>query len=117
MDIFVPVSVKESAKKVLFKNLEATGGKYVCPSWPHYHHQWLWDSCFHAISLSHLGLKDTAKNEIRRLFTFQREDGFIPHIQYISKRARSPIEAERYLYPHWKNYSSHTQPSVFGANA
>jgi len=112
MDIFVPVSVKENAREVLLKNLKATGGKYVCPSWPHYPHQWLWDSCFHAISLSHLGLKDTAKNEVRRLFTFQREDGFIPHIQYISKRARSPIEAERYLYPHWKNYSSHTQPSV-----
>ncbi|MBI1888578.1 MAG: hypothetical protein HYS15_01445 [Candidatus Spechtbacteria bacterium] len=112
MNIFVPDSVKNNAREVLLKNLAATGGKYVCPSWPRYPHQWLWDSCFHAIALSRLELKDAAKNEIRRLFTFQQENGFIPHIQYVSKRAQSPLAAERFFYPHWKHHSSHTQPPV-----
>lgn len=44
-----------------------------------YPHQWFWDSCAHAIVLSHLNLK-LAKAEVEALLYAQREDGFIAHI-------------------------------------
>ena len=44
-----------------------------------YPHQWFWDSCAHAIVLSHIDLK-LAKAEIEALLYAQREDGFIAHM-------------------------------------
>ncbi len=49
---------------------------YTCPSPKNYPHQFLWDSCFHAIALTHFDI-ERAKNEIRTLFIKQRSDGFI----------------------------------------
>lgn len=54
---------------------------YVCPSLETYPYQWFWDSCFHAIVLSHLDLA-RAEAEIRTLLLSQRPDGFIPHVTY-----------------------------------
>ena len=78
----------DQAKETLHSNLKTgfsdwadTEYKYICPSKNHYQHQWFWDSCFHAITLSHLDL-DLAKNEINSLLWAQRKDGFIPHIIY-----------------------------------
>ena len=74
------------AKRVLYSNLKvgysrwaSTDYKYVCPSRYNYPHQWFWDSCFHAIVLSHFDI-ELAKNEITNLLKIQREDGFIPHM-------------------------------------
>ena len=113
MNIFVPDSLKESAKQVLLRNFRATGEKYICPSWPHYPHQWLWDSCFHAISASHFGLQNVAEQEIRRLLELQRPDGFIPHVRYLDRHFRFPFtDVERFLYRKWRFHSDHSQPPV-----
>ncbi|OGY26747.1 MAG: hypothetical protein A2Z11_02105 [Candidatus Woykebacteria bacterium RBG_16_43_9] len=82
----------DQAKGTLNGNLKTgysdwanTKYKYICPSKSHYQHQWFWDSCFHAIALSHLDL-ELAKNEVNSLLWAQRKDGFIPHIIYWDRR-------------------------------
>ncbi|OGY26979.1 MAG: hypothetical protein A2Z11_04770 [Candidatus Woykebacteria bacterium RBG_16_43_9] len=76
----------ESAKQVLWGNLKTgysawsgTNYKYICPANEHYTHQWFWDSCFHAIVLTHFDV-ELAKNEINSLLFAQKKEGFIPHI-------------------------------------
>ena len=54
---------------------------YVCPSRDTYQFQWFWDSCFHAIVLSHLDIEQ-AEAELRTLLLGQQPDGFIPHVTY-----------------------------------
>lgn len=44
-----------------------------------YPHQWTWDSCAHAITLSHLN-ENMAKEEIESIFEAQELNGFIPHM-------------------------------------
>ncbi|MEX0616305.1 MAG: hypothetical protein WD231_00665 [Candidatus Woykebacteria bacterium] len=88
----------DEAKKVLYGNLKTgyskwakTNYKYFSPSRHHYIHQWFWDSCFHAIVLSHFDI-ELAKNEIRSLLKVQRKDGFIPHVIYWREtRFRRPL--------------------------
>ncbi len=88
----------DEAKKVLYGNLKTgystwakSEYKYISPSRDHYHHQWFWDSCFHAIVLSHFDI-ELAKNEIRSLLRAQRKNGFIPHVIYWREgRFRRPI--------------------------
>ena len=84
--------ILEEAKNVLYGNLKIgysswaeENYKYVSPSPSHYPYQWMWDSCFHAITLSHFDV-GLAKNEIRNLLKSQREDGFIPHVIFWSGR-------------------------------
>jgi len=76
----------DEAKRVLYGNLKSgfsrwadTEYKYVAPAKDHYRHQWFWDSCFHAIVLSHFDL-ELAKNEIRNLLKAQQPSGFVPHM-------------------------------------
>lgn len=78
----------DEAKKVLYGNLKTgyskwagENYKYISPSKHHYPHQWFWDSCFHAIVLSHFDV-ELAKNELRGLLKVQRDNGFIPHVIY-----------------------------------
>ena len=78
----------DEAKKVLYGNLKVGYSrwandtyKHISPSRTHYVHQWFWDSCFHAIVLSHFDV-ELAKNEIRSLLKVQKESGFIPHVVY-----------------------------------
>ncbi len=52
---------------------------YVCPSLRSYPWQWFWDSCFHAIVLSHFDT-NLARSELNTLMSVQRADGFIPHV-------------------------------------
>lgn len=72
-------NIREKARSTLLKNFEATGGRYITPAWPHYKHQWMWDSCFHAIACAELGMHKIAINEITTFLEFQDERGFIPH--------------------------------------
>ena len=65
---------------------------YVCPSIADYPWQWFWDSCFHAIALSHFD-SDLAKNELRNLVSVQRQDGFIPHVIHWGSRLVAHIPA------------------------
>ena len=66
---------------------------YVCPSPGTYPFQWFWDSCFHAIVLSHLDL-GRAEAELRTLLLGQQPDGFIPHVTYWS--AAEPVRVGPY---------------------
>ena len=57
---------------------------FVMPSKFGLRHQWLWDSAFHAITLSKYSL-EMAKEEILNLFYAQKKDGRIPHEIFLSK--------------------------------
>jgi glycogen debranching enzyme len=52
---------------------------FTVPSARAYPFQWFWDSCFHAIVWSRFDV-ERAKEELRGLFAWQHEDGFIPHV-------------------------------------
>jgi glycogen debranching enzyme len=54
---------------------------FVCPSEGTYPFQWFWDSCFHAIVLTHLDL-ERAKAEIRSLLVNAQPDGLVPHVTF-----------------------------------
>jgi glycogen debranching enzyme len=52
---------------------------FSCPANLSYPFQWFWDSCFHAITLTHLD-PERAKLELATLLSAAQPDGFIPHI-------------------------------------
>lgn len=52
---------------------------FVCPSTGTYPFQWFWDSCFHAVVLSHFDVA-RARIELRSLLANQQEDGFVAHV-------------------------------------
>jgi glycogen debranching enzyme len=54
-------------------------GGWTRPTAGLYPHQWLWDSCFISIGLSHVDTK-RAQEEIRSLLKAQWKNGMIPHI-------------------------------------
>ena len=54
---------------------------FVCPSMGTYPFQWFWDSCFHAIALSHVDV-ERARIEIRSLLANQQPDGFVAHVTF-----------------------------------
>lgn len=64
-----------AAKNVLKQN---DRGLYTIPAEP-YPHQWLWDSCFIAIGLSHLDV-ERAKMEILSILRGQWSNGMVPHM-------------------------------------
>lgn len=82
---------------------------YTAPNPRKYPYQWLWDSCFHAISWSEYR-DPRALRELESLFAAQLPSGFMPNVIY---RPRSI--ASRTL---WKNalagYSDITQPPMYG---
>lgn len=71
-----------------------------------YPHQWFWDSCAHAIVLSHLD-PELAQREIESLLYTQREDGFIPHMVWNEPRMHWVDRLLQWLYP-----SKHTSPYI-----
>ena len=75
-----------------------------CPPNPEvYPHQWLWDSCFHAIAWSALGDARGAR-ELASCLQGQLVSGFVPHMRYLGPSpGRGPL-ADR---------SSFTQPPVY----
>ena len=54
---------------------------FTCPSHKTYPFQWFWDSCFHAIALSHIDIKK-AEAELFSLLKNQHDDGFISHVTF-----------------------------------
>jgi glycogen debranching enzyme len=58
--------------------------QYTVPSPDSYPYQWLWDSCFHAIILTHYKVED-AKAELLSLIAKQFDSGMIPHMNYWHK--------------------------------
>ena len=78
--------LEAQARQILLTNLRRGvadwNGKefsFVVPSLTGYPFQWFWDSCFHAIALTHLDLEQ-AKAELTTLLSGAQPDGFIPHI-------------------------------------
>jgi hypothetical protein len=79
-------SLLEAACNLLEENTEVVeldGGvwRYSVPSRAVYPHQWLWDSCFHAIVWSHFDL-ERACDELRSILHWQRENGLVPHMVF-----------------------------------
>lgn len=89
-----------------------TDYKFIAPANKEYTYQWLWDTCFHAIVLSHFDT-NWAKSEITNLLKAQWENGFIPHIIFWGKKKRLPhwayIESALSIRP---RTTSITQPPV-----
>lgn len=69
--------------KHLYKQNRRQSGEYsyTIPSQDTYPYQWLWDSCFAAITMSHFDVVQ-AKNELRSLVSHQFKNGMIPHMIY-----------------------------------
>jgi hypothetical protein len=68
---------------------------FTCPAPPRYHHQWHWDSCFHAIAWRHLD-PSRARAELRTVLRAGRADGFLPHTAFWQRSAgwrRAPLYA------------------------
>lgn len=54
---------------------------FVCPSAVTYPFQWFWDSCFHAVALTHFDI-ERAKSELRGLVANVHEDGLLSHVTF-----------------------------------
>jgi hypothetical protein len=94
--------VRAGAREVLESSWREPDG--FCPPNPEvYPHQWLWDSCFHAIAWSALGDPRGAR-ELGTCFEGQLETGFVPHMRYLGPSGnRGPLP----------DRSSFTQPPVY----
>ncbi len=90
-----------------------TDYKFIAPANQEYVYQWLWDTGFHTIVLSHFDT-NWAKNEIRNFLKAQGTDGFLPHIIFWGTKKRLPhwayIESALSFRP---RTTSITQPPVF----
>lgn len=84
----------KQVKDVMEKNRRHSGRfQYTIPSPDLYPHQWLWDSCFHAIILTYFD-NNSAKKEILSLLSKQFENGLVPHIIFWRKAGRPRINWE-----------------------
>lgn len=112
--------IRERAHLLLLSNVRrgarADGGDfvYICPSPAVYHHQWLWDSCFHAIVMARFD-GALAKAELRTLLTQVQHDGFLPHLTNWTGAGRHPIQRRiaRWLFGQG-HHRRLTQPPVLG---
>jgi Mannosylglycerate hydrolase MGH1-like glycoside hydrolase domain len=94
--------LRAGARRVLEASWREADG--FCPPNPEvYPHQWLWDSCFHAIAWSALGDPRGAR-ELASCLDGQLESGFVPHMRYLGPSANRGPLADR---------SSFTQPPVY----
>jgi glycogen debranching enzyme len=90
---------------------------YTCPSPGRYPYQWFWDSCFHAVTLSHFD-PEWAQKELLSLVAVQREDGFLPHVIFWQRGSPHHywkyLQASGALNPKWTAY---IQPPVLAIAA
>ncbi|MCU1592875.1 MAG: hypothetical protein JWO12_267 [Frankiales bacterium] len=94
--------VRDGARRVLESSWREQDG--FCPPNPIvYPHQWLWDSCFHAIAWAALG-DDRAGRELASCLSGALASGFVPHMRYLGPSAgRGPLP----------DRSSFTQPPIY----
>jgi len=84
--------IKNRILQIMKDNRRGQGEfQYTVPSPDSYPYQWFWDSCFHAIILSHFDTED-AKKELRSLVSKQFENGIIPHVIYWEKHHVLPVD-------------------------
>lgn len=75
-------TLRDHVSSLMTKNRRTTGEHvYTVPSPEHYPFQWFWDSCFHAIILSHFDTS-LAQAEIRSVLAKPLANGLIPHMIY-----------------------------------
>lgn len=79
------VPLLEKVRFVMENNRRIKDGhQFTIPSPELYPFQWLWDSCFHAIILSHFDIL-AAKAELRSAVSSPLPSGMLPHIIYRTK--------------------------------
>lgn len=94
--------IRAGAHRVLDKAWRAYRG-YAVPNADTYPHQWLWDSCFHAIAWAALG-DGRGQRELHSVFAAQFPSGFVPHMTYAGETIpRGPLD----------HASSLTQPPLY----
>ena len=110
--------LEAGARKILLTNLRRgvadwNGKEYsfVCPSLTGYPFQWFWDSCFHAIALTHLD-KEQAKAELATLMSGALPDGFIPHIIFWEMEKQPAFIGRNLVAQTSPYYSSTIQPPI-----
>lgn len=102
-------NIKQIALQLLLNNRrKAKNFQYTIPSPDIYPYQWLWDSCFHAITLIHFNVGD-AKKEILSLISSQFDNGLIPHIIYWDKGSPNDFPVIKWGK---KDTSTITQPPM-----
>jgi len=102
------MSLESRAEALLRKNRRFyDGNQFTVPSPDIYPYQWLWDSCFHAIVLSHFDI-DAARKEVSAILAMQYEDGMLPHMVFWRKMATRPY----FLAWENKKRSTITQPPM-----
>ncbi len=84
------------------------GSTYTLPSPDSYPYQWLWDSCFHAIILSHFDI-ESAKAEMLSLKRSQFSNGMLPHMIYWKNGEKTKFPRIRWGR---RRTSSITQPPM-----
>jgi glycogen debranching enzyme len=87
--------------------------RFVSPARVEYIYQWLWDTAFHAIILSHIDL-EWAKAEILNNLKGQWGDGFMPHVIFWQEGHVVPRSVYFHCNPrYWRIHStSITQPPL-----
>ncbi len=102
------MSLESRAEELLRNNRRHHAGhQYTVPSPDIYPYQWLWDSCFHAISLSYFD-PIAAREEVRSLLAMQYDNGMLPHMFFWKKSMTKPY----FLAWENKKRSSITQPPM-----
>lgn len=84
---------------------------FVCPSHVTYPFQWFWDSCFHAIVLSHLD-PSRAESEVLGLLANQQDDGFIGHVVFWQRERFEATVADYSIAYRTRWLSDEMQPPV-----
>lgn len=80
-------ALRDAVRTLLERNRVSNGDiRYTRPALKTYPHQWLWDSCFHAILWDLVGDRAMAHDELRALFRAQVRDGAdrgrVPHMTF-----------------------------------
>ncbi len=84
---------------------------FTCPSSVTYPFQWFWDSCFHAITLSHFDIPK-AEAELKSLLKNQHEDGFISHVTFWQRDTYDEIVANYKIAFRNRYLSDEMQPPL-----
>jgi len=117
-------------RELLLRNrVHTSSGRYTRPAHRTYPHQWLWDSCFHAVLHHALGDVDAARDELRALFRAQELQGMdrgrLPHMTFLGGSAdeaaqdagaREQFQRDAALW-HSDRASSISQPPIVAETA
>lgn len=107
------MKIKDKVIKLMLKNRRSHNGfYYTVPSPDTYPYQWLWDSCFHAIILTHFNVDD-AKKELLSLVSKQFKNGMIPHMIYWEKFSKADFPIIEWGK---KDTSTITQPPLLATS-